>query len=225
MDVLKHRQNNRGQADSSLAGKKKKHHHLPMPETVANEKPTENSISSYVIKPKDIHFETQERKEKIVILLRRHLITNLGWVLLALLLSMLPLFLDIFPVVRTVPIRFQAIFVAMWYLFVIAYVFEKFLSWYYNVYIITDERIVDVDFHSVLYKEISQAKIDNIQDVTFVMGGLTSAMFNYGTVYIQTAGEQREFDFDDVPHPNRIAKIVNELILEEEKEKLEGRAQ
>jgi uncharacterized membrane protein YdbT with pleckstrin-like domain len=122
-----------------------------------------------------------------------------------------------------VPLGFRIVFLVLWYLFVTAFIFENFLSWYYNVYIITDERIVDVDFHSLLYKEVSQAKIDNIQDVTFVMGGLSRALFNFGDVFIQTAGEKREFDFDDIPHPDRVTKVLNELILEEEREKHEGR--
>lgn len=198
-------------------------HRLPMPESVAREKPTKNSLSAYMIKPNNVHFETQEREEKIVVLLRRHMITNLGWGSVALLLTLLPLILIFLPIFGEFPVRFQIFFVVMWYLFVVAFVFEHFLSWYYNVFIITDERIVDVDFHSLLYKEVSQAKIDNIQDVTFVMGGLGRAFFNFGTVFIQTAGEKREFDFEDVPHPNKVAKILNELILEEEQEKHEGR--
>lgn len=223
MDILKQKSEKEHHTKLSSEKRDERHHHLPMPETVAKEKPTRNSLSAYVVKPNDIHFETQEREEKIVLLLRRHFISNLRWVIITILFLLTPMFFGIVPALVLLPFRFKVVVIAMWYLFVIAYVFEKFLSWYYNVYIITDERIVDIDFHSLLYKEISQAKIDNIQDVTFVMGGLTQAMFNFGTVFIQTAGEQREFDFDDVPHPDKVAKVLNELMIEEEKEKLEGR--
>jgi hypothetical protein len=198
------------------------HHHLPMPESVANEKPTRNPLSAYMVKPK-VHFETQERREKIILLLRRHWVTNLGWALIALTLVVMPVFWAIVPAFDFFPTRFQIMILVMWYLMVIAFIFEHFLSWYYNVYIITDERIVDVDFYSLLYKEISETKIENIQDFTFIMGGVLRSMLNYGTVFIQTAGEKRQFDFEDVPHPDLVAKILNELILEEEQEKLEGR--
>ncbi len=209
--------------DRSGSSSLKEHPRLSVPESVKYEKPTKRSLSAYVVKPNHIRFETQDRQEKIVLLLRRHVITNLSWIFVSGFLSILPVFLLIFPDLHDFPMRYVTVFVVMWYLFVTAYVFEHFLSWYYNVYIITDERIVDVDFHSLLYKEVSQAKIDNIQDVTFVMGGVVRAMLNFGTVYIQTAGEKLEFDFEDVPHPDRIAKILNELMLEEEQEKLEGR--
>ncbi|MCH7951603.1 PH domain-containing protein [Patescibacteria group bacterium] len=197
-------------------------HHLPMPESMLHERPTHNPLSSYMVKPK-VHFETQDREEKIILLLRRHVITNIGWVLTALFLFVVPAFWSFVPLVGFFPTRFQIVIIVMWYLLVTAYIFEHFLSWYYNVHIITDERIVDVDFHSLLYKEVSDMKIDNIQDVTFVMGGALRSLLNYGTVYIQTAGQRREFDFDDVPRPDRVAKVLNELIIEEEQEKIEGR--
>ena len=197
-------------------------HHLPMPETIANERPTRNPFAAYMVKPK-VRFETQDREEKIVLLVRRHVVTNVGWVLTGVFFFIIPIFWSYVPFFHFFPDRFQIIMIVLWYLLAIAYLLEHFLSWYYNVQIITDERIVDVDFHSLLYKEVSDTKIENVQDVTFVMGGALRALLNYGTVYIQTAGERREFDFEDVPHPNRVAKIINELLLEEEKEKIEGR--
>lgn len=189
-----------------------------------DEEPSKRTLADYVVRPKHVRFETQDSGEKIILLLRRHMTTNLGWLLFTLILFLLPFFLLI--LVRPgelMPLKYQVLSFILWYLLAFTFGFERFLSWYYNLYIVTDERVVDIDFYSLLYKEVSQAKIDNIQDVTFVTGGLIRTVFNYGTVFIQTAGEKREFDFEDVPHPDKVAKVINELILEEEQEKLEGR--
>ncbi len=204
--------------------KREEVHPLPMPEMVVNENPTGNPLAAFMVKPK-IRFETQEREEKVVLLLRRHFITNASWIILAVFLLLAPFFLSAVPLLPLplIPVRFKIVLVAMWYLLIFAFIFERFLSWYYNVNIITDERIVDVDFYSLLYKKVSDTQIANIQDVTFEMGGVLRALFDYGSVYIQTAGERREFDFEEVPHPDRVAKVLNELIMEEEQEKLEGR--
>jgi membrane protein YdbS with pleckstrin-like domain len=209
-------------ASKKAQPKERETRHLPIPESVTNENPTRNPLSAYMVKPK-VQFETQDRKEKIILLLRRHWFTNLWWLITTVFLIIVPFFWVLVPGFNFFPLRFQVMLTVMWYLLTIAFVFEQFLSWYYNVYLITDERVVDVDFHSLLYKEVSETKIDNIQDFTFVMGGLWRSMLNFGTVYIQTAAEKLQFDFDDVPHPDRVAKVLNELILEEEKEKLEGR--
>jgi hypothetical protein len=37
---------------------------------------------------------------------------------------------------------------------------------------VTDERIIDVDFHSVIYYNVSSAKFENIEDVTTKTIGL-----------------------------------------------------
>jgi len=180
-------------------------------------------INSFNIMPKEVRFETQEMKEKVILLLRQHWITQVGWLVTAGVGVFLPLSLVWVPLLDFMPGNFQFMAVVMWYLLVIAFVYEKFITWFFHVFIITDERIIDVDFYNLLYKAVSEAKIDNIEDVTYRQGGVARAMFNFGDIEMQTAGEQKEFKIEDVPQPNRVVKILNELRLEEEHEKIIGR--
>jgi len=182
-----------------------------------------NPLSAFVARPKKTNFETQYDGEEVILLLRRHLITNLSWLLLAVLLVFAPILVINFPFINFLPSRFQFIFLLMWYLFVFAYTLESFLSWYFNVYIITDERVVDVDFYNLAYKEISDAEIENIEDVTLVMGGATQTIFNFGNVRIQTAGQVPEFCFELVPQPAKIVDVLKQLQIEEKLEEIEGR--
>jgi len=182
-----------------------------------------NPLSAFIARPRHTNFETQYDGEEVILLLRRHVITNVGWLLMSLILVFVPLLLANFPLINFLPSRFQFIFLLMWYLFVFAYTLESFLSWYFNVYIITDERIVDVDFYNLAYKEISDAEIENIEDVTLVMGGAIQTIFNYGNVRIQTAGQVPEFCFELVPQPSKIVDVLKQLQLEEKQEEIEGR--
>ena len=184
---------------------------------------TRNPLSAFMVLPKGISFETQAKEEKILFVLRRHLITNIPWIFFAILMILAPTILRIVPLLDFLPSRYQLISVVIWYLVTMAFILESFLSWYFNAYIITDERIIDIDFYSLIYKEVSETKIENIQDVTYKVGGAIRALFNFGTVYIQTASEVPEFEFDDVPNPSQVAKILNRLIIQEEQEKIEGR--
>ncbi|NMB56861.1 PH domain-containing protein [Candidatus Beckwithbacteria bacterium] len=173
--------------------------------------------------PQKISFENQDQKEEIIIFLRRHIITNLGWILFSLLFCLAPVVFIYMPMIKMMPSNFQFIMFVLWYLFVLAFILENFLSWFFNVYIVTDERMIDVDFYSLIYKKVSDAKLDKIEDVTYVQGGLLQSFFNYGTVRIQTAGTKGEFEFEDVPKPGLIVKILNELLFHEEQEKIEGK--
>lgn len=184
---------------------------------------THNPLAALNVRPDSVHFETQDKEEKIVLLLRRHPITNIPWISLATLMILAPALLRLFPLLSFLPLRFQLIGILIWYLVILAFVLEEFLTWFFNVYIATDERIVDIDFFNLIYKEVSDTKIDKIQDVTYKMGGVVRTIFNYGDVFIQTAAEVPNFEFSAVPNPARVARILQELRVEEEKEALEGR--
>jgi uncharacterized membrane protein YdbT with pleckstrin-like domain len=184
---------------------------------------TRNPLSPVIPFPDDVEFETQDQKEEIVLLLRRHPITNVPWICLALLMIIVPLFLRIIPLLASFPPRFRTIIIIIWYLIVLSFIFEKFLSWFFNVYIITDERIIDVDFYSLVYREITQCKIDKVQDVTLKGGGLFRSIFNFNDIYIQTAAETQLIEFEKVPDPARVVRVLNHLIIEEEQEKIDGR--
>lgn len=183
-----------------------------------------NPLAAFFHWPDRVSFKTQEKGEKIVLLLRKHPITNVPWILVAIVLALAPLLLQFFPLLSFLPQNFQTVAVLFWYLIVLAFILEEALSWFFNVYIVTDERIVDVDFYNLIYREISDAKIDKIQDVTHRVGGVVPTLFNYGDILIQTAGTIPNFDFVAVPNPSEVARILQELRTEEEIEALEGRA-
>lgn len=181
------------------------------------------ALWSYYVNPNNVRFETQDDEERIVLLLRKHPVTNLWWILVAIVLLVIPSFFDNYSFLPFLPRGFHFVASLLWYLVTTAFILESFLSWFFNVYIVTDERIIDVDFHNLIYREISETKIDKIQDVTFAMGGVMSAFFNYGNVIIQTAGTVPNFDFEAVPEPASVVKILQQLRTEEEREVLEGR--
>ncbi len=171
-----------------------------------------NRLSSFCLYPEDIDFETREKDEKVILLLRAHPIINLKWILVTVLMLFVPGIVGAFGFLASLPTGFDLIITLAWYLVTMAYALENFLSWYFNVYIVTTLRVIDVDFYNLIYKQVSDANIDKIQDVTYNMGGVGRTIFNYGDVFIQTAAEVSEFDFLAVPNPDKVAKIIEDLI-------------
>ena len=182
-----------------------------------------NPLSAYCYFPDNVEFIAKDSQEKVVLFLRRHPITNVPWIVVTVIMLFAPGVLSFFPIISFLPENFQLIAVIMWYLLTVAYAFESFLDWFFSVFIITDERIFDVDFLNLVYREISEANIDQIQDVTVIMGSVIRTMFNYGDVIIQTASEVPRIEFEAVPKPDLVAKVLRELRVEEEQEKIEGR--
>lgn len=184
---------------------------------------THNPLAAYCYYPDNIKFVSQDPEEKIILFLRKHPITNVGWILVAILIALAPLVLSNFPLLTFLPERFQFVAILIWYLVVLAFVYEKFLSWFFNVFIITDERVIDVDFLNLIYREMTAANIDKIQDVTVQIGGVIRSLFNYGNVLIQTAAEVPLIEFNAVPRPDKVSRVLRDLMIQEEKEKIEGR--
>lgn len=173
---------------------------------------THSRLSSFSLYPEDVDFETKEQKEQIVLLLRRHPITNVRWILLTLLLLTGPTLLNLFGIFALLPTGFPLVLTLSWYLVTSAFAIESFLDWYFNVYFVTDRRVIDVDFYNLINKRVSDAEIEKIQDVTYSTGGVVRTMFNYGDVLIQTAAEVSEFEFEAVPNPEKVSKILDDLM-------------
>ncbi|MBL7150820.1 hypothetical protein ISS86_02730 [Candidatus Microgenomates bacterium] len=175
-----------------------------------------NPLSAFLVEPSGIRFAAQEKREKIVLLLRRHPLTNLPWMaFLTVLLLVPPFLLPVFislGIIPHLPSSLQLIAILFWYLGCFGFFLVNFLLWYFNVNIITDKRIVDIDFIYLLYKETTATRINQVEDVTYKMGGLICTIFNFGDVFVHTAGPEQNIEFLAVPKPDEVTKIIVEMM-------------
>ncbi len=163
-----------------------------------------------------MRFETQGDNEEIILLLRAHPATTIGWIFTGLLLIIIPFFLFPYLILNNfLPVNyagFMPAVVLVWYLFTFSYLLVSFLLWYFTVSIVTNERIIDIDFINILHREFSATTLSKVEDVTMRMGGFISTLFNYGDVFIQTAGTDANFEFLAAPYPEKVVRIINEQL-------------
>lgn len=173
------------------------------------------SLSAFLVNPTDIRFDSQEEDEKIVFLLRRHVVTTIPWILVVVILAILPIFFfnffDLTEFPAHFPLELFPMCATFWYLVTLGYTFESFLNWYFNVDIVTNKRIVDIEFWGILYRRVSELEYANVEDVTYAVHGLPATIFNYGNVFIQTAAEKREFEFKSIPNPDIVHDKITDL--------------
>lgn len=98
--------------------------------------------------------------------------------------------------------------IAIYFMSVLTFMLLEWLSYYLDVWIITDQRIVDVRQHSLFHRTVSEISMDRIQDVTVDVPGFIPTMLDFGTIRIQTAGEQGEFVISEVPNCDRAKSII-----------------
>lgn len=184
--------------------------HLPLPH-----KPSTDLLGAFITAPKKVFFATQGPGEIIILYLRQHPITQIPRILLTIILVIAPPFL--FPLLGIffpfeLPLSYQLVFTILWYMVVFAYVYVSFILWYYNVNLVTNMRIVDIDFVYLLTQEVSATRIAQVEDVTYQRIGVWATIFNYGNVLIQTAGTEANIEFLRVPDPKRIAQTIIRLM-------------
>lgn len=103
------------------------------------------------------------------------------------------------------------LFTQVYTLFLTLALFVIFVIYYLNIQIITNLRIVDIDQIGLFSHTVSELHIDKIEDVTSQTNGVLGTIFDYGDVYVQTAGTVDRFEFCNVPNPAGIEKIILDL--------------
>lgn len=184
---------------------------------------TTSPLSSLLVKPKVFRFQEQDIEEEIILVMRPHWFTNVSWIMSTIVLIIAPMLIDSVPIWNGIPLRYQLLGILFWYMVTLAFALEKFLSWYFDVYIITDERVVDIEFRNLLDKKFSEAKISLIQDVASNVRGISQTMFNYGDILIQTASAIPEICFKKIQNPDKVIKVLQMMRQEEEQEAIDGR--
>lgn len=179
--------------------------HLPIQHGV-NKSSYMHSLTSY---PK-VKFEQQEEDEEIILLVRAHPITFIPWIVSSIVIFILPLIFNVFLTeIFTIP---QILFINLfWYCLLASYIFMNILYWLFNVGLITNKRVIDVDYSLIVYKEVTEASIEDITDATAQTAGFLGTLFNYGNVHVQTPGMHQNMEFLNIPEPDTVGSTINKM--------------
>jgi len=176
-------------------------------------------LSSFSQNPKGISFQNQKDGETIVLFLRSHPIKNLPWVIISVTLALLPPIVFISLLALNLNFlhllkagSFTFIFVLLYYLLVFSYIFISFMHWFYNVFIVTTERVVDIDYSDIVVHNIATTNLSHIQDVNYTQSGFIPTFFNYGNLFVQTAGTEVNFEAYHIPKPTKAINAILDLI-------------
>jgi hypothetical protein len=82
------------------------------------------------------------------------------------------------------------------------------LDWWNDLYVVTDQLIVDIEKVPLLSEERREARLDRIQDVQYDQPSIIYRLLDFGHVRLQTAAEVGRFTFDYVPHPQQVQAEV-----------------
>jgi uncharacterized membrane protein YdbT with pleckstrin-like domain len=110
---------------------------------------------------------------------------------------------------------------SVFFLFSWLFLFQQFLDWYLDLWIVTNRRILNIEQTGLFSRTVSELRLYRIQDVTSTVNGIVATVFDFGDLEIQTAGEKSRFDFEEIPHPTVVAKAILELSEADRKDHLD----
>lgn len=94
----------------------------------------------------------------------------------------------------------------------IIYTGRIFAIWYYNAFIITNHRLIDIDQQGLFYRGISEAPLGKIKEVHFSQKGFIQTLFGYGTVEVQIEGTNVHLKLRSIRHPRVVWKLIRSLV-------------
>jgi hypothetical protein len=117
-----------------------------------------------------------------------------------------------FPVLGAVlGLLLLGIVVFLWWLYV-------YVDWHNDIYLITNEKVVDLYRKPLGSEEKQEAPIKNILSVEYRRVGLSGILLNYGSVYIRVGDTTLEFE--DVFNPSEVqTDLFNRMAMRTQKER------
>ena len=143
-------------------------------------------------------FEGQREDEEVVYVFRRHILTSikgLFFLVFMAVVGMTPMLIW--------PEKQNMIFVWMGFVVVgLLGLGYSYLLWYYSFYVITNQRLRQTRQKGLFKKTVVDLDLENIQSASFGVPGMFGAMFNYGTILIQTSAGDLVLSM--VSHPETV---------------------
>ena len=96
------------------------------------------------------------------------------------------------------------LFAIIWTLIWVLYLCKQLIPWLLKRYIITDQRVIIIFHESIFKKNVLEAPLDRILNVSYKNTGLFSSMIGFGNVEIQAVGlaeMMRSLSLDNISDP------------------------
>lgn len=108
-----------------------------------------------------------------------------------------------------IPAGYGLFFMSLWALLLWQILFSKWTDYYYDVWVITNWRIIDIDQKGFYRRNVATIlNLDHIEDITTEEEGFFGSILGYGSLQVQTASASKEFTMPSIANARGVEKIV-----------------
>lgn len=88
--------------------------------------------------------------------------------------------------------------------------FPFWISWYFSVFIITDQRLIQITQKGLFDRSVIDMGLGQIQMVNYQVAGLQETLLGFGTIMMQTM--VGDLVIHDIHHPGHIQKKLLQIL-------------
>jgi uncharacterized membrane protein YdbT with pleckstrin-like domain len=91
--------------------------------------------------------------------------------------------------------------------------FPSWISWHFSVFIITDQRFIQIIQKGLFHRSVADLGLSQIQSINYEVLGLQETLLGFGTIKMQTY--VGDLIIHDVHHPAKIQKKLLSIMRDE----------
>ena len=170
------------------------------------------------------YFVHEKLNEHVKYTLRRHWLTFVPSIFIFLIMLVVPvavyfLVQKLFPDFLSGPIAYPLLilFGSTYGLFSLLFFYGQFIDYYLDLWIITNERVIDIEQKGLFDRTVSELELENIQDATSNVKGFLGTIFHYGDLVVATASSTSTIIFRQIHNPDFIRQELIRLAENDKK--------
>jgi hypothetical protein len=158
---------------------------------------------------KDKYFADQFDDEEVLFVFRKHpVVMRKGFILM-----MLAILAGTIPALIKPEMSYFFIGLAIGFAAGLIIFFPFWIGWYYSVFIVTDQRLIQITQKGLFHRSVVDLGLNQIQMVNYQIAGLQETLLGFGTIMMQTY--VGDLIIHDVHHPARIQKKLLNILREQ----------
>lgn len=152
------------------------------------------------------HFEDQRDDEEVLFIFRKHpIVMRKG-----LILAMIAILLGTVPALIRPDYTYFFGGLAAGFVLGLLLMFPAWLSWYYSIFIVTDQRLIQITQKGLFNRSVVDLSLSQIMMVNYEVAGLQQTLLGFGTIMMQTY--VGDLIIHEVHHPAKIQKKLLNIL-------------